>query len=272
MFWHSFPLAGFAFEGGDQLAQLLGYGFVDGFFVISGFLIVRSWLVSPSVRSYLTAGTLRLLPAFWVCLLTTAFIAAPLSAVLTGRNPAEVLLSPNTHTYVFKNIALWMFQYGIDGTLGAVPFPDVWNGSLWTLAWEFACYLGVMIMGLLGLLHRVWPMCITFAVVWFATIFDLGQVHPLLATALRFGLVFFAGGLLALVENRVAAPAMAYGLIGFGRPHQLAPPDAEERRLLRGVHLRIPRSAASRDGRTGWRRRRRILAGLMRCDSATRDR
>ena len=41
--------------------------------------------------------------------------------------------------------------------LGAFPantFPNAVNGSLWTIRYEFGCYIGVMCFGIIGLLRR----------------------------------------------------------------------------------------------------------------------
>lgn len=244
IFWHSFPLSGSQFQGGSQLGQLLGYGFVDGFFVISGFLITRSWLGNPSVKVFLTSRALRIVPAFWVCLVATALIFAPLGTWLSGGNPFSTMLSMDSLSYVLKNSALWIFQFGIEGTLADVPYPGVWNGSLWTLAWEFMCYLAILGFGMAGLLRKAWPLCAAFALVWLANLSGLGNLigSDLMDNGLRFSLTFLAGAVLAKFQGRIriswlricvawslvivslwlpdyrllAAPAMAYGLVAFG--------------------------------------------------------
>jgi peptidoglycan/LPS O-acetylase OafA/YrhL len=244
IFWHSFPITGTPFEGGRPLVQLLGYGFVDGFFVISGFLITRSWLGNPSVRTFLSARASRILPAFWVCLLVTAFVLAPLGTWLSGGDVSATLFSADSLMYVVHNFGLWIFQYGIDGTPTGVPFDGVWNGSLWTLSWEFICYLGILVLGKTGLLRSAWPLCIAFALVWVMNLAGVGDAfdNGFVGNALRFSLVFLAGAVLAKFEDRVrlsgvgaavafvavavslllpdyrllAAPALAYGLVGVG--------------------------------------------------------
>src|SRR4051794_13693486 len=124
--WHSFPLTGHSVPWWP-LRQLLGEVWVDGFFAISGFLIVSSWLRDPDAGRYLRARLLRIMPAFWVCLALTAFVIAPLTTHRFG--PANI-------TYVLRNALLWMAQYDIAGSPSGVPYPHVWDGSLWTLFWE----------------------------------------------------------------------------------------------------------------------------------------
>lgn len=93
---------------------------------------------TPDWRRYLRARVLRIMPAFWVCLAVTALVIAPLTTGAFGQDNLG---------YIAKNAALWVFQYDIAGTPAGVPYDAVWNGSLWTLAWEFSCYLGVMLLG-----------------------------------------------------------------------------------------------------------------------------
>src|ERR1700712_722049 len=76
--WHSWLITGrqLSFEPAHQLLRDV---WVDGFFAISGFLITRSWFGKPRLREYFMARGLRILPAFWVCLIVIAFVIAPTS-------------------------------------------------------------------------------------------------------------------------------------------------------------------------------------------------
>lgn len=81
---------GFDFQpqiGSTQIGALA----VDAFFVLSGFLVVRSYLRLNSFRRYVWHRALRIMPGFWVCMLATAFVFAPLLAVIMGRSATSVL-------------------------------------------------------------------------------------------------------------------------------------------------------------------------------------
>lgn len=205
VFWHSFALTGTAFDGGDPAQQLLGNVFVDGFFGVSGYLIAMSWVRTPRVGAFLTARVLRIFPGFWTCLIITAVILAPLSAAVAGGTGWQLLATLGPYEYVFKNAGLWIFQRGIEGTLLTVPYPDAWNGSLWTLAWEFLCYLGVLALGIAGLISRKSVLWGLFAAVWLATLTTaaLGWDSETLHNALRFAMMFLAGTLLAAYSSQV---------------------------------------------------------------------
>ncbi|WP_460740846.1 acyltransferase family protein [Microbacterium neimengense] len=202
--WHAFPLSGHEITW-EPVRQFLGETAVDGFFAISGFLIVGSWIRNPQWGRYLTARALRIFPAFWICLIVTAFAIAPLATMaVTGTSYAGAL-SPDNVGYVVKNAALRIFQPRIDGTPVAVPFTDAWNGSLWTLWWEFLCYLGVLAIGVLGLLRQRWLIPALFVAATLALIpTAYGPVDNFLAvSAVRFGVMFLAGALLQVYAHRI---------------------------------------------------------------------
>ncbi|SDR75820.1 Peptidoglycan/LPS O-acetylase OafA/YrhL, contains acyltransferase and SGNH-hydrolase domains [Friedmanniella luteola] len=201
--WHAFPLT-----GGDiafaPLRQLLSHVGVDGFFTISGYLIVSSWLRAPQVSTFLRARVLRIFPGFWASLLLTALVIAPLALVIGGVGlPAGYWR--DAASYVGTNAALWVHQYGIVGTPAGVPFPGVWNGSMWTLVWEFFCYLAVLGLGLVGLLKRRHTMAVAFVVLTVTTVAtSYGPVDNYwLTLGSRFGLPFVAGALLYRYRDRV---------------------------------------------------------------------
>jgi peptidoglycan/LPS O-acetylase OafA/YrhL len=183
-------------------------GFVDAFFAISGFLIVASWVRQPDWRRFLRARFLRIMPGFWICLMIVAFGLAPVHALIYGHH-LDWRFVGQEWGYVWKNAALWIFQPGIDGTpLGAArQETGSWNGSLWTLSWEFLCYLGVLALGLARLLSRRRLVLALFIAA--ATALALTGT-PLLTGylahhAARFATMFLAGAVLYLYRDRVPA-------------------------------------------------------------------
>jgi len=128
---------------------------VQGFFVISGWLVCRSWRNNPSLGPFLWNRFLRLAPAFWICLVITAFVFTPMLWSHHDRGLVSFFsLSPSPAGYVWHNLVLPRSQL----TVGPFPsgglHPGDWNGSLWTLSYEGACYLMVAALGLLGLVTR----------------------------------------------------------------------------------------------------------------------
>jgi peptidoglycan/LPS O-acetylase OafA/YrhL len=200
IWWHSFALTGHTLAA-DPLRQALSNWPVDSFFAISGFLIVGSWRRTPSVRGFLTARVLRIFPAFWVCLVVTGLVFAPVLALSTGHDA----ISTSNLTYVARNFLLRINQYGITGTLEHIPYPDVWNGSLWTLWWEFICYLGVLGLGLMRVINTRWGVASAFAlsVLGLAATAYGPVTEYYLTHGSRFGVMFLAGALIQRFAGRI---------------------------------------------------------------------
>jgi len=213
--WHSFPLSGSQVSSAP-LKQLLGETAVDSFFAISGFLILGSWLRNPQWSRYIAARVLRIFPAFWACLVVTAFVLAPLATMITTGLNYGATLSLENATYVLKNAGLRIFQPLIDGTPIGVPYPFAWNGSLWTLWWEFLCYLGILALGVIGLLRRRWVIPGLFLLATASLIpTAYGTVDNFYAeSAARFGVMFLAGATLRIYAHRIplAWPIVAIAL------------------------------------------------------------
>jgi peptidoglycan/LPS O-acetylase OafA/YrhL len=185
--------------------QLLGAIWVDGFFAISGFLITSSWLRKPRVRDYFVARGLRILPGFYACLVITAFVVAPIGVAIQGGSAAKLLLSSAPIEYILKNSAVWMLQYDVGGTPHGIA-RHAWNVSLWTLGWELLCYIGVAVIGVVGLLSRRWFLSAAMALCWAAllltTIFlPASMPHD----CARFVIMFLAGALLHQYRNVIPA-------------------------------------------------------------------
>lgn len=202
--WHSFPLTGNSVDWppAHQAFSVLG---VDGFFAISGFLIYGSWKRNPSWWRYLAARALRIFPAFWVCLIVTAFIIAPITtALVSGRSYLDVISLDNV-AYVLQNAGLRIFEHSIGGTPTGVPHPGYWNGSLWTLWWEFLCYIGVLALGLLGLYRFRATVPVIFGLAFLGLVAtSYGPVENYFVVhGSRFGIMFAAGMLIEQYARRI---------------------------------------------------------------------
>jgi peptidoglycan/LPS O-acetylase OafA/YrhL len=204
--------AGWGFRG-----ENLGGWAVAGFFGISGYLITASRF-SNRIGSYLVHRVARIFPAFIVCLLVMAFVFAPIAYAVQHGSLSGFLQTPTTPlNSVFANLSLRIVSYDIAGTPAGVPYPGAWNGSLWTLYFEFLCYLLVGLMGFLPIVKKTpWPVIAAFAgsvLVWA----NVGLIKPYLQSNLDFELAarlvpFFLGGAVVQVLShrigihRIAGP------------------------------------------------------------------
>jgi len=137
----------FAFYGNPP-ASFLGltsYGGlgIDIFFVISGYLIVKSWDFNPSPVNFLMKRSLRIFPALIVVVLISMFLLGPIFSTLGVK---EYFAHPQFSSY-FNNIILKPVFY-LPGVLEHARIANAVNGSLWSLPVEFFMYLVVMGLGL----------------------------------------------------------------------------------------------------------------------------
>lgn len=240
----------------DRIAgRQVGDWAVAGFFAISGYLILGSRERSATLWAFLWRRVLRIYPAFWMVLLVVAVLFAPVAAVREGVDYAIA----DAIRYVVVNATLYIAQWGIGDTLTTVPVAGVWNGSLWTLMYEFACYVvaGVIVSWMpraargAGLLVA-WASCVVVSFVAEAP--DAGL--PGTVTAFGWlGAFFFAGALVYAYGQRlrisavsvVAALAAAAIVVLLGAPFALLSPPVAYLLLAASVRLPLRKVAARND-------------------------
>ena len=204
---HSWSLGGFGEEPtlGDAT---IGSFAVGGFFGISGFLVTGSGLRLPA-GAYAWRRFLRIFPGLWVCLLVTAFVLAPAVGALRGGWSL-----PDALRYTGRNAPMvFSLTNEIGTTVRDVPVPS-WNGSLWTLRHEIACYVLVGLAGFSGMFRsKPWLTAggfgaVTGVVVVFAVTDMRGPVVTF-AVLLSF---FLAGSALLRYGDRIPLTALVAGL------------------------------------------------------------
>lgn len=264
IFWHSFPLTGteIAYE---PLRQVVGSFRADGFFAISGFLILASWERRPDVRGYVRARLLRILPAYWFSLLAVAFVIAPVALMASGQRVAALFEGPRSSSaYVLANLDTRIAFFDIAGTPQGVPYPGAWNGSVWTLQWEMAAYAGLLLLAVLGLTRHRWFLLALTMGSWFLLLLcalDVLDPGGYRLGGLRFGLMFLTGACLYAFAHRVPVRGWLAGLSvatiaagGFLADYRLiAAPALAYLVFWIGSRLRHPR----------WNRRTDLSFGLF---------
>ena len=211
---HSYSLGGF---GKDSLYSFsngqssLGSVAVDSFFVISGVLITYSYLNTTSIWRYLWHRILRILPGYWVCLLVTALMfGAIIHYYQYGTFNYFRSFPNNPLTYIKANLWLLIGQRSIGDLLGANPYPNDFNGSLWVLWYLFLCYLVLAAFGLLGLLKKHNAILVGVVLcLWVANIFEQYVINTGLMPLLKYGsvkapnlLIYFVAGSVFLLEKK----------------------------------------------------------------------
>jgi len=119
---------------------------VDCFFILSGFLITMSWDSAPYAAVFLRKRVLRIYPGFVVAFLVSVFVVGAVGAPDTLRYFRALHLGG-----LAKDILLLRMPYTRPTFMGSY-YPAV-NGALWTIRYEFMCYLLLLGLGLVGALR-----------------------------------------------------------------------------------------------------------------------
>lgn len=149
---HSFALY-YGTEDFEPISLLLNGTYNAGnvgvrvFFLVSGFLITYSFLRSGSLVDYLRKRIARIFPGFLVCVPICAFIVVPLFST-------RVDLTPGAVSCTMFNMLHLTPCFPASDVFAGNPAPGAVNGSLWSIRYEFWCYLGVAAAGLTTLLAR----------------------------------------------------------------------------------------------------------------------
>jgi peptidoglycan/LPS O-acetylase OafA/YrhL len=241
IFSHSYPLT-LGDNAREPLARIAATPLVPGdevtfgaiavwaFFVLSGFLITKSWLRSSTAWSYLRKRFRRIYPGFLVAVVFCVLVQAGFTDPGTQR-------FPGVWNVVWHSVRLQIFA--TPALFGSNPLPNIINGSLWSIPYEFWCYVGVLILGLAGLLKsRRWTVMLFVGVIavhlwinyrrWLPVGSHLvGDTFGYPLNWMRILPFFLAGQFFAIAENRVELrPTYAVAcaiLVGLATPFPYLP-------------------------------------------------
>lgn len=161
---HSYPLG-----TGSEVAEPLnrwthgqvtfGAIAVDLFFIMSGYLITASAVRSHGLGDFFVKRVRRIYPAFAVNAFLTLVVAVPLAGGHLRGSPV-------------RGAAYWSLQllrlqeFQTVHSFASNPFQNVVNGSLWSISYEFCCYIGIATLLVAGLLSRRWLLLLFFLAAW----------------------------------------------------------------------------------------------------------
>ena len=235
LFSHSYPLAGQAIA--DPFARFAGIDTLGGvgvaiFFVLSGYLVTQSWRQSTSVLGFVWKRTRRIYPALVVCVLVSTWGVGPL---LTTLDFMVYAAHDQTIGYLLTATA-WDIRYVLPGLFWDNSYRHIFNGSLWSLPYEMACYLALIATGLLPLALRWKGLMVAVILVLMLLVRPL--VPPASALDVVFGVdyytvklgLFFVTGACYQCWGEKVRPVWWIGAIGVVIAWAL--PDTSSRNLL----------------------------------------
>jgi peptidoglycan/LPS O-acetylase OafA/YrhL len=179
---------------------------VCGFFILSGFLIAKSWARAKGLAPYLTNRILRIVPAFVVAFLLSVFLVGAL-----GAGGARTYFADMDWPKLGLNL-ITLDQPTTAPTFVGSHDPQV-NGAMWTIQYEFACYL----IAPLALWRRS-----TLVIFW---VLAAAVTIATPSEAARFLLMFYSGAAfftfgfrphpIALIASGVALPVLMFLTTGW---------------------------------------------------------
>ncbi|MDN3691113.1 acyltransferase [Chryseobacterium tructae] len=165
---------------------------VFSFFVVSGFLIARSYERSSSLKSYAKKRFNRIVPAY----LLVVFLCATLLSLVSTLPFSEYFSNTQVYKYLFWNSLFMNFKAPwLPGVFGNQAV----NGALWTLKIEMCFYIAVPLMFLLFGKNNKYR-TISLIVLYFLSLVYLNYFEmtgkAALSRQLPGSLCYFIGGML----------------------------------------------------------------------------
>ncbi len=181
---------------------------VDIFFVISGFLVTRSFFERKNIIAFARSRILRVYPALIAAVLFCTFVVG---LFFTSETLLVYLSSTKTYHYLLKNMTLlYGISHYLPGLFADLPYKGDVNTSLWTLPYEMKLYAMLGIFGfilfklqkyqrknLLEIAFLILALAVALATV-------LNHIHPFVSPYfLRFFTLFFAGSIFYVFRSQV---------------------------------------------------------------------
>jgi peptidoglycan/LPS O-acetylase OafA/YrhL len=196
IYGHSFTLF-YSGKHSDMISQLIYFTNSGGlslniFFFLSGLLITSSF-ENNNAFQFIKHRLFRLLPALFVCTMFTVFIVGPIT---TSWKLSDYFLNSNTWLYFFNNISIYKISFLLPGVFTSNYYPNIVNGSLWSLSLELKCYVLVLLLGIINVFKRKRYTVIAIMLIYTCTLFNNTSLNRFL---FREQFILFLIGCLAYV-------------------------------------------------------------------------
>jgi len=122
----------------------LGELAVDGFFILSGYLVSQSWANSSTAASFLRKRFWRVFPGYWMATAICLFAIAP---CVSSFDLVQLLQDNGWRALLLRGVY-------VPTSFPTNPYPGVMNGSLWSISCEWWCYIGLLMLGIMTVLNQ----------------------------------------------------------------------------------------------------------------------
>ena len=186
---------------------------VPCFFVVSGYLITAS-AIKNDFKTFFKKRFARIYPAYFVCLIMIVILFAPIAYVLQFNTLDGYLTqNPSPLKFLILNLPLFLINPKIGLTLTAINGGS-WNGSIWTLIFEFGCYIAIaLIVKLIVQFRKDKLVKIIFGIYLLLIFTSLFYPRPegiaqrnifdLFAVAINLFSIFLGGSIIYLIKDKL---------------------------------------------------------------------
>lgn len=134
----------------DPIEHFFGFTYSGAFAVklflfISGMVVANSYLSKRSPVYFIISRFFRILPALFFVLVVTVFI---FGSLLTKYSLSDYFSQLNNFAYIRNNMVFYS-DYFLPGVFNENLYPNIVNGSLWSLRYEVGCYAVLLFLFLL---------------------------------------------------------------------------------------------------------------------------
>jgi peptidoglycan/LPS O-acetylase OafA/YrhL len=145
------------------------------FFVLSGFLLAKSLTEKKPLWVYLMNRCVRIVPALTVVVLLSIGV---LGGLVSSLGFVDFITHRNTGLY-FQNCLIYRTYYFLPGVFESNPGGASVNGSLWTIPYEFTCYLILPVFFLLPLFKNKYVLMMVFLACFIGTVFWEKEIYSM---------------------------------------------------------------------------------------------
>ena len=210
---HTFGFIGATNNLPGPIRYLTGLA-VPCFFVVSGYLITASALKND-LKTFFKKRFARIYPAYFVCLIMIILLFAPIAYVLQFGFDlgGYITQNPTPIKFLIFNLPLFLVSPQIGQTLTAIGI-NTWNGSVWTLIFEFGCYIAIALItkllinfkknNLFKTVFGIYLILIIFSIFYpRPDIIPQRNIMNLIVFAVNLFSIFLGGSIIYLIKDKI---------------------------------------------------------------------
>ena len=187
-FAHSFPIFTGISMDFDLSKEIFGIRIsslgVYIFFIISGFLVTQSFYNSKNIFIFFINRILRILPA----LIGVTLISVIILGLFFSKLNFLDFISDKTTMQFYQNMFIYRSYYYLPDVFLSNPMNSSINGSIWTIPFEFTCYLILPIVLLIPKLNNKFGILLLTISCFLAYLFFENEINKIVIPFL--GIVF----------------------------------------------------------------------------------